>query len=867
MFRLPFQRPKRRRDLHSGAPQPNSPRYKARSSTVRRLWFLPILGLILAAIASFSLWSTPSIAQSNAQGSSLEQQENQVIQQFKLPRAQQQRPVYRPRPAPARRAPSRSSSRQVPRPAAPARASTESSSGSSAGSTSKPAAPAASESASKPDSASETSESDTASAEEAVYDYQLNFSRSPVVGNRLRLQGVYPEARLGFTRPRHWDLQSAKAIVRYQHSPTLLGDRSYLTLRVNNTSLGSVPLDQPNSQIAEAVFDIPVSLIQDYNDLSMVAVQHTSETCTNPANPSVWTEVMPDSELLFEFKSEPVALDLGQFPYPFIDPLSLDPNSITYLAPKAYTDVWATAASRFQIAAARMAERQPLQTTVVDQIDALDWGDHLVIIGTPEDQPLLAELSLPFTLKDSQILDQDDTPLPNDAGLLILTSVKDGAVPALIATGNDAAGVAKAVQLLTQPSDRQILTGQTLLVSNVTDVASSDGDWPGFLPSDTTFQLADLMLENGESFQDVTVQGATPPVIRLPFKSPPDQRYLRGSTMTLNYSYSRQVNPRTSAIEVKINDVSVGSRRLDDWRGGRKSFTLELPPALIRPDSVLTVNFILDPRDSELCGPPTDGQLWGTLHGDTSFNLKHDTIFELPNLKLLTAGFPLAAPQDLSNLAIALPDAPTAMEVDTLMALSKRLGQISSADAVKLVVTTGQPSAEVNNRHVVGIGRRDRFPLSQALQEGDLTFNGSARRLQGSQVQSASSYDGIIKAITSGKETRTIVALTAETEAGLGVLQDVLNFDRLFFQLEGDTVLVNRIAPDPQPYDPGAYQLTTLNAVQHQRVQNVTSLRGASLFLQQYWFLIPTGIVLVALLLYGISQLYVNRVSRSQEVR
>ncbi|MEB3181197.1 MAG: hypothetical protein VKL59_19505, partial [Nostocaceae cyanobacterium] len=34
--------------------------------------------------------------------------------------------------------------------------------------------------------------------------YVLEFNRSPVVGNRFRLNGIYDEARLGFTRPRNW---------------------------------------------------------------------------------------------------------------------------------------------------------------------------------------------------------------------------------------------------------------------------------------------------------------------------------------------------------------------------------------------------------------------------------------------------------------------------------------------------------------------------------------------------------------------------------------------------------------------------------------------------------------------------------------
>jgi hypothetical protein len=37
-------------------------------------------------------------------------------------------------------------------------------------------------------------------------------------------------------------------------------------------------------------------------------------------------------------------------------------------------------------------------------------------------------------------------------------------------------------------------------------------------------------------------------------------------------------------------------------------------------------------------------------------------------------------------------------------------------------------------------------------------------------------------------------------------------------------------------------------------------------FLQANWFLLPGGIVLLALMLYGVSQLYLNRLSRSEGV-
>ncbi|MGF1677532.1 MAG: cellulose biosynthesis cyclic di-GMP-binding regulatory protein BcsB, partial [Rivularia sp. (in: cyanobacteria)] len=63
-------------------------------------------------------------------------------------------------------------------------------------------------------------------------EYILEFNRSPVVGNRMRLRGVYSEGRLGFTRPRGWNIGTVKALIRFQHSPALYANRSNLTVLV-----------------------------------------------------------------------------------------------------------------------------------------------------------------------------------------------------------------------------------------------------------------------------------------------------------------------------------------------------------------------------------------------------------------------------------------------------------------------------------------------------------------------------------------------------------------------------------------------------------------------------------------------------------
>jgi len=809
--------------------------------------------LIALCISIVVILGVASIRVSAQSDSNLRQEEDALIQEFTLPEPSSSPPVLRPRPS---QAPARNS--------APTRSNAPSSQTPSPTPTPEP----------------ETEETPEPSTEDPIpsgiddafptYTYTLEFNRSPVVGNRLRMEGVYPESRLGFTRPREWNIASAKVLLRYQHSPSLLSQRSFLTLRLNNTSIGSIALDRSEAEIGEAVFDVPISLVQDVNELSMVADQHTSETCTNPSDPSLWTEILPDSKIVLEFQPQPITLDLSLYPYPFIDQLSPDPTRLSYLMPTADSDQWLTALARFQTSVGRVSRTRSLDTQIVESIDDLTWGDRLIVIGTPQEQPLLSELELPFPIENDQILDGNDQPLPAEVGVLMVTTVQDGSVPALIISGNSEAGVAKATQNLVQPNARNIVAGEAAVIDRVDDVPSPDPrNWPGYLPTTNSFQLSDLTVPGGQPFQEVTVHGAKAPMVQADFRALPDDRFSRGSTMTLHYSHSPQVNPRTSTVEILLDNVAIGSKRLSNRNAdAKKTFKVNLPGNLIKTNSVLSVRFNLNPRESEFCGLTTDDQLWGRVYGETSFDLKRGTVVTLPDLELLKTGYPLTAPQDLSEAGIVIPENPQPSDINTLLSLAQRLGQLSQADSVKLAVyrAGAVPGDVQEEKHLVAIGRRDRLPLESALQTEQFGLrDGFTRFWRGTQVRALPDTEGMIRSVLSPQNPeRILLALTAQTDQGLSEVQSLLSEDPLFAQLRGDTVLINSNEENPSPYDSRGYSLTVLQEAAQRRIERLDPLSRISLFFQDYWFMLPTGIVIIALALYVISQLYLNRISNSE---
>ncbi|GAB4144206.1 MAG: cellulose biosynthesis cyclic di-GMP-binding regulatory protein BcsB [Cyanobacteria bacterium J069] len=697
--------------------------------------------------------------------------------------------------------------------------------------------------------------------------YVLEFNRSPVVGTRLQLRGIYDESRLRFTRPRNWETQSVKVSLRFRHSPALYATRSNLTVMINGASVGSVPLNKPQGEIGTAIYDVPTNLLQDYNEVVIAVLQNNSPTCTqDPYDPSLWTEILPDSKVVFDLAPKPVPLDFSRYPFPLFDELSLSPNELAYLLPNTPDEAWLTAASRFQSSLGRLAQFRPIDTRLVNQVGELTPGERLVVIGTTQTQPTLKSLKLPLKLQGDRWLDETQKPIADDVGVLMLTTTPDAKSLVLIATGNTPAAASKAVQFLLQSRDRQIGTGSVILVKDLAEVPTpAPRDWPGYLPIENSFQLKDLNTQANEPFQDITTRGSDAPPIEIDFRALPDDRFLVGNVLNLRYSHGPQINPLTSLLEVQLDGLPLAGRRLDAVDGTKNgSFKVDLPADKIKPNSKLQVRFQLDPRERRSCNRALDQQLWGTVHADTQFDLKRENLAQLPDLKLLQVGYPFAAPQDLSQTAIVLPKAPNPSELLLLLEVSERLGRLSQAESIKLSAYRADklPAEVQKTQHLVAIGERSRFPLPDAFQSAGFNLETLfERQRDGATIRTLPDVEGVAKQLVSPwNGDRMLLALTGQSSTGIQQLQALFEQDALFYQLREDTVLISANDAAVQTNSPDAYTLEFLQQARQHTILSEANWRDR--LMQRvggYWLLLIPGMILIALLMYGIGQAWLNR--------
>jgi hypothetical protein len=611
---------------------------------------------------------------------------------------------------------------------------------------------------------------------------------------------------------------------------------------------------------------VPSDLIQDYNEVTIAALQNNSPTCTqDPYDPSLWTEVMPDSKLVFDFQPQSIAMDFSRYPYPIFDTLSLEANQLAYLQPKSFSESWLTASARLQTSLGRAAVYRPMETRMVDSLSQVKPSERLIVVGTPAEQPILDSLTLPLSLQGNRFLDGKQKAFPNDVGLLMLTTASDDRTPVLIATGNGAPGVAKAVQFLVQGRDQQIGTGNVIVVSQISAAATPPPrQWLGYLPIQDQFRLSDLRTFDDKPYADVSVRGSHAPALEVDFRALPDDLFLPGSAMTLNYSYGPQVNPLTSLVEVQIDGVPIAGSRLTSSDGAtRQSMRIEIPPDRVKPTSKMQINFRLDPRERRSCSRVTDQQLWGTIHANTSFDLRREHVAQIPDLKLMQSAFPFAEPQDLSSTAIVLPKTPDAQDVGLMLEVSERLGRLSRADAVQLNVFRANtlPPEKRKTDHLIGIGTQAEFPFPEVFEADGLALKNLLARQRGqSSVQTLPDAEGVIKEIVSPwNNDRVLLALTGQTKTGIGQVQDLFNQDSLFYQLDGDTVLISANQSQPSPYTAQDYNLEFLRQSPQREISNTNRLDRLLVLLRSNWFVLAPGLIAAALMLYGVMQLYLKK--------
>ena len=316
-------------------------------------------------------------------------------------------------------------------------------------------APAAAQDAPATDEA--TDESDDPKAREAKkqgpQSFEVKFDEHLMLPSDVTLQGLLAYETLTFTVPRSWELPSDPVLeLNFEHSPQLLGDRSSLTVRVNDHAITSIELNRKNAVGGTARVTIPRELLDDYNKLTVLVTQHVTEECEDPFDPSLWSRVNKSSLIRFAYNPKPITEELLDYPFPLYDPLSYGPAELTLvsaddeLAPAAIEALGVIGLSLGRIAGYHTLNvREPVATLAKAETNAL-------VVGTPEDNRIVEKLVSQRNLNAGEGL------------IAVLPHPDDPSLAVLVVTGKDEAGLMKAAHALAGHDRYPVLAGKVAKV-------------------------------------------------------------------------------------------------------------------------------------------------------------------------------------------------------------------------------------------------------------------------------------------------------------------------------------------------------------------------------------------------------------------
>lgn len=652
---------------------------------------------------------------------------------------------------------------------------------------------------------------------------KLSFRDLGVYGS-ASLRGVEGQLYLPFGIRLDEVVVEARLKLRYTYSPSLLPELSHLRIAFNEQVIAALPLVKEQSGIeVQRELNLAPSYFTDFNQLRLDLIGHYTLQCEDPDHSSLWTAISDQSEIELTLDALPIKPDLALLPAPFFDRRDGRPLQLPVVLPSQASVETLRSAGLLASWFGALASYRGAQFPVL--LDQLPERGHALVLATNAQRPQgleLPEVEAP-TLRVQ--------PLPGHAGSLLL-----------VLQGRDDAQLRLVAEAL--------VLGQAVLSGREATVLEVDRgerraayDAPAWVRTDRPVKLGELI----DSPDALQARGKVPPPLRINLRLPPDLLTWNrsGVPMDLRYRYTPPAQRDASMLTVSINgqllkafpllpgerDVEDGRLRIPLLSDGTRSdrSALVIPPFQLGANNQMQFQFVVETNREGSCKPAVRDLTRASIDADSTIDLSgfpHYTA--MPNLALFAnAAYPFSRYADLAETAVVLPVSANVTEIEAMLATLGRMGRATGVPSLRYSLFKGPELSQLKNLDLIliGAGRADDLldqwgkELSVVLHKAGRSFTtlpaaavfprdplgDKASPVVSSRVSLASAGP---LSVMLGFESplsaaRSVVALTATSDAQLGELVKALGDDAQIGRVRGDTVILrgqelNSFAGEPQ---------------------------------------------------------------------
>ncbi|WP_058494665.1 cellulose biosynthesis cyclic di-GMP-binding regulatory protein BcsB [Legionella drozanskii] len=593
---------------------------------------------------------------------------------------------------------------------------------------------------------------------------QLNWDSS------VSLNGYQPSYTFYLPLAKHLHTQKAILHLKMDFSPLLtVGTR--VDIKFNQTVIRRLAL--PTTSSKEASWDIELPLAQLSKDWQTLNFSAHLVSTKNLCDPNIWIYISPESSLTLTTEEVPFEGLLQQLPYPFIDPVTINPIPTMLVLPQnpSQQEIFSLLQIALQLGRWSGNSKVNLSTGYINESVELQKLNNLILIGIaghlfPDNG--LARLTQNPTVNKA---------LDSHSGILLLSQSPFNPVYGLLAiTGSDYAALKKAVTTFLAPESKAIVSGKLAIIDQVQihPIIQSEGEW-----YKTTFK--DLGYED----QSVTGLGQHKVSFNVPL---PNDRIPHYATIKTLITAPIFPGNNYSQITLLVN----GSKQSSFWlTKEHSSWPVEIDTSAMKP-GINKIEYLVNLHiNNELCTRENYDDLWATIYAESEFETSFLNNFPLAMLNQLLVPFS-------TEVTVILPASLSKEGIDNLANLFFKMGQLANSNPIIFNFRSSHEIDEdfIRNHNVILFGTPATNPwVKFALNYMPVQLQGNSRLLKLPQKQmqiSSGSSTGLLELMPSPwSEGNAVLLITGDNNPALFSAVNALVSDKKRMNLNGNIAIIN----------------------------------------------------------------------------
>ncbi|MFL8673999.1 cellulose biosynthesis cyclic di-GMP-binding regulatory protein BcsB [Clostridioides sp. GD02404] len=595
----------------------------------------------------------------------------------------------------------------------------------------------------------------------------------------ITIDGVIGSNSTFFEVNKNWDIEEVLLHLNFSKSQILNGDVSSLTVLINNVPIKSIKLNAKTNYKNTLEVLVPKDyIIQGYNEIKIKAYKTISDKiCQDDSNTGNWMVIHKESYTSIRYTQKNMGNSISEYPYPYSeveDKLNLD---TTMVVPDNMTRGESTAVFNLASEFGKTTKNDNLKLNVRLYSEMKNWSeDNIIYVGKPENtaEEILNILSTKeqTLLSSNCIIKQVDSPYNKNKKMMVII-------------GSNEEDLIKASNLLVENKLSNQVLSSSVIVNKNTNVKTNEQQ---------ELNLSHLTLKD-LGYSDFLLEGAFNQQALFDVKIPKGKILDYGSKIVLNLRYSDNLDFEKSLVTVSINDVVVGSKKLDRSHSNNDKLELKIPKDIDNKDYYqVKLAFNLSLKNQN-CITRESNNPWAYVLNSSYLELSTK---DKESLSFESYPYPFVKDDEFNDLTVIMPDYSGSQAMTWMSRLGVNLGaSINSYKGSINVIRGKEFNDKYKDTNIIVFGVPLNNSVIQMLNDNlNIKFNKSySTFLSNDKISLIDGYGKDISAIQLIKSPynnqKNILVISSINEKNLYLGMDYLLNKSKVNDLKGDTITID----------------------------------------------------------------------------